>query len=456
MNLNFSYLPLLLLFLGEVLDVTSAWPPSPAKEITADDQNYYYDAGSSDSQANKTVVSGAFYESLYIDAYESMTAEEKQNMLFQELESSQGTKGNFPNLLGLAGLILGKGFAATMDTYSDFFPGKKGKGVHSVGPAAKFIFRPAVRNHDDDEDNDNNFNTDNSTTTNAPTDDTTIGTDLPSTTGSDLPSKKKGKLAHPFTGLFAENAYGMLRLSLAVDLKFGNFVPGIGVKLLRDGMPSANFVAMDSVDGQESGNFFEADFSNHIAKPQSVPQKLLGRKFAQTSSPPELVGLSDIATYRRNGEKVDSDSSRGKEDGEVEEKESKVVFPFELIVKPNEQLRKQYAKSAPTEEALEEALTSIPEGTIIYTLYGRAEPNDEDLILIGTFQLTSRLLYSKFSDNGLFFRHQRIEEDMELRPEWNDAIEDLKLQSYTGPSLRGRSLLGSRTTKSKCPMARLH
>jgi len=450
MKLNSSYLPLLLT-LGAVLDATSAWPSSPTEEMTPDNQKYYNDVVSSDSQANKTVLSDDIYESLYIDAYESMTAEEKQDMLFQELESSQGTRGNFPSILGMARLILGKGFADTMDTYSDFFPGKKGKGIHSVGPAAKFIFRPAVQN--DDDDGDNNVNTDDSTTTNAPTDNSTIETDLPSTTATDLPSKKKKeKVAHPFTGLFAEKAYGMLRLSLALDLRFGDFTPGIGVKLLRDGMPSANFVAMDNVDGQESGNFFERDFSNHISKPQKAATKLLGRKFERTSTPSELVGLSDIATYRRNGEKVGSDSNREKKDGEVEEKESKVVFPFELIVKPNEQLRKQYAKAPPTEEAMEEALTSIPEGTIIYTLYGRVEPKDEDLILVGTFQLTSKFVYSKFSDNGLFFRHQRIEEDLELRSEWKDAIEDI-LQSDSGSSLRGRSLLG---TRSKCPMARLH
>jgi len=437
MKVNFY---LLFLALSEVIQETFAWP---SQSSTRDDD----DESSNDSRrTNKTNANNdAFYESLYIDAYESMTAEEKQNILFQELELTQGTRGDFPNILGLARLILGEGFTSTMDTYSDFFPGKRGKGIHSVGPAAKVIFQPAViNNYEIDENHDNTYYN-NSTESNVLTHNTRIRTILPTNT-------KKRRVAHPFTGLFAESTHGMLRLSLAIDLSLGPFTPGIGVKLLRDGMPSANFVAMNNVDGQESGNFFETDFSNHIPKPTSIPQKILGNKFARTSSPPELTGLSDIATYHRNGKKVGSgDKGSAREEEAFEETETKIVFPFELIVKPNEQLRRQYAKADPTNEALDAALTSIPEGTIMYTLYGRSEPKDKDLILIGTLQLTSRLIYSKFSDNGLFFRHQRIEEDLKIHPEWIDAIKD-KLQNNGGSSLRGRSLLGKST--SKCPMAR--
>ncbi len=62
-----------------------------------------------------------------------------------------------------------------------------------------------------------------------------------------------------FTGIFKDGAdYGLIRLSLskkpnlekstpegAVD----NYVPGFGLKFLRDGIPSANIVAMYSVNG---------------------------------------------------------------------------------------------------------------------------------------------------------------------------------------------------------------
>jgi len=56
---------------------------------------------------------------------------------------------------------------------------------------------------------------------------------------------------HPYTGMFHGADTGYIRMSVAapVDTKTPNMKPGMGVKLLRDGADSANFVAMYSVDG---------------------------------------------------------------------------------------------------------------------------------------------------------------------------------------------------------------
>jgi len=56
--------------------------------------------------------------------------------------------------------------------------------------------------------------------------------------------------------------------------------PGMGIKLLRDGMDSANFVCMFSVDGQDDLNFFANDFSNHIPDPKDILLKPLEARFA--------------------------------------------------------------------------------------------------------------------------------------------------------------------------------
>jgi hypothetical protein len=71
---------------------------------------------------------------------------------------------------------------------------------------------------------------------------------------------------HPYTGIFKGADHGYARLSLAAqpNPKALNTGPGMGLKFLRDGIDSANLVAMYSVDGQESWNFFKNDFSNHI------------------------------------------------------------------------------------------------------------------------------------------------------------------------------------------------
>jgi len=49
---------------------------------------------------------------------------------------------------------------------------------------------------------------------------------------------------------------------------FNNFVPGFALKFLRDKIPSGNLVAMYSVNGVETWNFFDKDFpfSNHVTE----------------------------------------------------------------------------------------------------------------------------------------------------------------------------------------------
>jgi len=77
-----------------------------------------------------------------------------------------------------------------------------------------------------------------------------------------------------FTGLFTEEVdYGFVRFSAAKEPDTtkntsagadGNYVPAIGLKLFRDGIPSANVVAMYSVNGQPSWNPLAFNFSNHV------------------------------------------------------------------------------------------------------------------------------------------------------------------------------------------------
>lgn len=54
----------------------------------------------------------------------------------------------------------------------------------------------------------------------------------------------------------------------------------MGLKFLRDSKPSASLVAMYSVEGQASWNFFKNDFSNHIGGSDQLKLRALGCKFA--------------------------------------------------------------------------------------------------------------------------------------------------------------------------------
>jgi len=60
----------------------------------------------------------------------------------------------------------------------------------------------------------------------------------------------------PYTGIFEGSNQGLIRFSMAKDYSDDNITPGFGIKFLRNNMPSCNFVAMPSLDGQSSKNFF--------------------------------------------------------------------------------------------------------------------------------------------------------------------------------------------------------
>lgn len=194
---------------------------------------------------------------------------------------------------------------------------------------------------------------------------------------------------------------GLVRLSLAKRPDPGDqeTVPGMGVKILRDGTDSANLVAMESVDGQKSWNFFKHDFSNHIPKTgfSFLPVAI---KFATATKNIRQVGLSDWA-------------KRGQDGAEVADP----VFPYRLRFRTTGKLAfpDTYVRPNP------EQLTSIPGGSTLYEVVALDQPEElggqeshiADLLLVGG------MVTSGWADSRLFFRHQDMADDLRARPEWN-------------------------------------
>merc|ERR1712045_850735 len=108
---------------------------------------------------------------------------------------------------------------------------------------------------------------------------------------------------HSFSGIFTGATKGVVRFSLAKEPSPPalNTAPGMGLKFLRDGVDSANLVAMYSVNGQESWNFFKNDFSNHIPDISFAKKASLGVKFATATRNIRQVGISDWGKYGENG-----------------------------------------------------------------------------------------------------------------------------------------------------------
>ena len=65
-------------------------------------------------------------------------------------------------------------------------------------------------------------------------------------------------------------------------------------------------------------------------------------------------------------------------------------------------------------------LASIPAGSKIYDIYAWDAP--EELggteTLIGAFVTASEFTTSMWGDDHLYFRHQRIDDDLAINPEW--------------------------------------
>jgi len=195
--------------------------------------------------------------------YEGKTAATKQAELWKEITNNQNSYGWYNSL------SLGELFVETMettlhwvgDTFEDGFFGPRKKLIHSVGSVAQVKFVPVPNNEG-------------------------------------------------YTGIFEGADYGLIRLSLAkkpdtsktsAKEAYNNFAPGFGLKFLRDNQPSASMVAMFSVEGQDSWNFFKNDFSNHIARTDDLGLVLVAKKFSTGTPFVQYVGLSDFAKIGQDG-----------------------------------------------------------------------------------------------------------------------------------------------------------
>lgn len=300
----------------------------------------------------------------YGNDYESQQAYTKQEDLWAQITANKQPYGWY------SGVSLGGIFIESMhptlqwlgDTFEDGLLGARDKYIHSVGNIAKCKLVPV--------------------------------------------SNSEG-----YTGLFEGSDYGYIRMSLAKQPDetkttaaegAGNFIPGFGLKLLRDGMPSANLVSMYSVDGQESWNFFKNEFHNHIPEAQSTALKLLAKKFEEGTPIVTAVGLSDFSNYTQAGAQVQNPK-----------------FPFSIKWTPSDQVSTLFPDDF--KQDFQEQLASIPSGTTLYHLSAKADPN-ADYVHIADLVIETELTSSYFADRYMFFKHQDFREDLVHHPEWEGSV----------------------------------
>ena len=99
-----------------------------------------------------------------------------------------------------------------------------------------------------------------------------------------------------------------------------------------------------------------------------------------------------------------------------------MVFPFKVTLVPGDV---QFNEAESSLEEFSRQWSTIPKGAKLYTFMARSDPCDlppcDEGTKLGDVIAVDGCTTSKFGDDSLFFRHQRIEEDIQLKPTWKSA-----------------------------------
>ena len=96
------------------------------------------------------------------------------------------------------------------------------------------------------------------------------------------------------------------------------------------------------------------------------------------------------------------------------------LFPFQITLRPTGVVRFREDESDIL-AFMQQFIDKIPAGTELYSFIAHANPDDIDGFELAKLVVVDGCYPSKYGDEKLFFQHQRIEEDIELKPEWEAA-----------------------------------
>lgn len=317
--------------------------------------------------------------------YAQKTAAEKHDLLLSMLRETEGfSSAAYPNFWENLWFAVFEDKSPTITTFSDLSPYRHPKRIHARAnvAAAKFV---AVDN--------------------------------------------------PYTGLFQGSDYMFLRIGSGAPAGTTFSVPGVGVKFLRSGQPSANFVAMKDLLGQEGRNLFLFEWSNHFPDPEPFLARLVQVGFTLASNPSSKVGLSDIASMTQDGAPV-----------------ADPKFPFQLFLVPNPDLTAQFADIPFSDDYYTAQLSMIPVGTTLWNVFAVDAPDSNTRIPLGSIVLTEEFFVSDNGDLKLFFRHQKFAEDLARRPDWDIEFPQFRRQLLSEkkcPLLTRRSSTSSSSEEDK-------
>lgn len=110
----------------------------------------------------------------------------------------------------------------------------------------------------------------------------------------------------PYTGMFRGSKHAIMRISETTKTtpEVVKTTPGFGLKLLRDGMRSANILTMFHFDGQKSHNFFLNRWTTILREPNNeCARATIGRKLATVTDHIGGTSVMEVALFDQYGNK---------------------------------------------------------------------------------------------------------------------------------------------------------
>ena len=212
---------------------------------------------------------------------------------------------------------------------------------------------------------------------------------------------------NPYTGIFQGSDNGLLRLSLASDPAGGSVQPGLAWKAFVDGKPSRNVSALASWSGQGQNYNFFANEMSQIVLPEGSDNFGLQVLFSAVTLKPTQLRVDDMAEVTQAGQTVGS-----------------VKAPTQLYFVPRAEVRNLFSSGA---HDFRSDLVTLNAGTKLYDVYATsmtiktslipstnrtyAQQRRNSAVKIGELELTSPFIASAFGDSGVFFKHQRSEDN---------------------------------------------
>jgi len=206
-----------------------------------------------------------------------------------------------------------------------------------------------------------------------------------------------------FSGVFQGAQCALLRLSLTFDPKRRGVAPGLALKILRDGMHSANISALYALNGQgQNYNFFFNPLSNIVPIGSGFGAKLVRKIFERVTSKAEQVRAYDMSEFNMYGVKA-----------------NKVNTPVQLFFNPIYKMKSQVSSQA---HDVRRDFLKIAQGSTLYEVralgqeFSKIDYSKYKVPMIanylqvskkiGEIVTTSDFLASSFGDEGIFFRHE--------------------------------------------------